>query len=660
MKSFFYKNLLALALAAGAAALSLTLSLLFFADSGYYETTTRALLETAQAMAFSLPEGFPRRFFEDESLPVESLSAESAPAESLPAESPSAESAPAESAPAESLQDESLPAESPSAESAPAESLQAETWARALPEASPFRITLIRRDGTVLADSRLDAAEAVNHADRPEVRAALSGVPGSARRNSRSVGVKLIYAALPVYGADGQVIGAFRLSHTTPGFWRRLSPKALPFLGCGLLVMLGIFAALYGFSRALSKPLDALAALARSLRDPGNGGCAAAHGGPLQSAVYGVREFDLLDRALRSMAMELRARIGEARAEGRRLEAILNGMNEAVLALDGNLGLCLANPKARELFAGAGTPELPRSLLEAGCPVALEDAAKAVLAGGKALERELRLPIGGNARCFRLFAAPLDGDGGGVVMVLGDLTRLHRLERVRQDFAANVSHELRTPIQLIKGYAEALLDAAPSAAPGEGEPLRRGIEIIWKSALTMENLTTDLLSLVSLEDESRARPEPQEAAIKGLLEEALGFVEPAAAKKRIRITALCGGELRASVHGTLLAQALINLLDNAVKYSPPSSEVRVEAFAVPGERRELVIAVKDQGPGIPAEHQRRIFERFYRVDKARSREQGGTGLGLAIVRHIALLHGGTVEVESRAGEGSVFRLRIPV
>ncbi|MDR2482955.1 MAG: PAS domain-containing protein [Treponema sp.] len=622
MKSFFYKNLLALALAAGAAALSLTLSLLFFADSGYYETNTRALLETAQAMAFSMPDGFPRRFFEDEA--------------------------------------------------GPAESLPAESWVQALPGASPFRITLIRRDGTVLADSRLDAADAVNHADRPEVRAALSGVPGSSRRNSRSVGVKLIYAALPVYGADGQVIGAFRLSHTTPGFWRRLSPKALPFLGCGLLVMLAIFAALYGFSRALSKPLDELAALARSLRDPGNADWAAPPGGPLQSAAYGVREFDLLDRALRSMAMELRSRIAEARAEGRRLEAILNGMNEAVLALDGNLGLCLANPKARELFAGAGTPDLPRSLLEAGCPVELEDAAKAVLAGGRALERELRLPIGGNSRCFRLFAAPLDRNGGGVVMVLGDLTRLHQLERVRQDFAANVSHELRTPIQLIKGYAEALLEASPLAPPlappsappaaasGEGEPLRRGIEIIWKSALTMENLTTDLLSLVSLEDESRARPEPQEAGVKDLLDEALGFVEPAAAKKRIRITARCGAELRASVHGTLLAQALINMLDNAVKYSPPSSEVRVEAFAVSGERPEMVIAVKDQGPGIPAEHQSRIFERFYRVDKARSREQGGTGLGLAIVRHIALLHGGTVEVESRAGEGSVFRLRIPV
>jgi two-component system phosphate regulon sensor histidine kinase PhoR len=263
-------------------------------------------------------------------------------------------------------------------------------------------------------------------------------------------------------------------------------------------------------------------------------------------------------------------------------------------------------------------------------------------------------------RRFRVFAAPLDhpgpaGDGRGVVMVLGDVTRLHKLEQVRKDFAANVSHELRTPIQVIKGFTETLLDSPLD----NREQIRRVMGIIEKNALTMENLTTDLLSLVSLEDESSPRPDMEETDLEQLFEEAAGSVRFRAEAKQIRIdihnNVHCPPDLPVRVYPALIVQALVNLLDNAVKYSPPSSKVSLEAERKDGE---LVIAVRDEGIGIPAEHLDRIFERFYRVDRSRSQESGGTGLGLAIVRHIALLHQGTVEVESRAGEGSVFRLRL--
>jgi two-component system phosphate regulon sensor histidine kinase PhoR len=202
------------------------------------------------------------------------------------------------------------------------------------------------------------------------------------------------------------------------------------------------------------------------------------------------------------------------------------------------------------------------------------------------------------------------------------------------------------------------------------DQLIRGMEIILKNAVTMENLTNDLLTLVSLEDEQGPRLEMAETNILELLEEAVNSVEPQRKAKNIQIEVSCAKELSALLYGPFIIQALINLLDNAIKYSPPESTVKVEAEIAgnpegqtgneQGTGSELIIKVKDKGIGIPREYQERIFERFFRVDKARSREAGGTGLGLAIVRHIALLHRGRVEVESHAREGSCFTLRVPL
>jgi two-component system phosphate regulon sensor histidine kinase PhoR len=378
-----------------------------------------------------------------------------------------------------------------------------------------------------------------------------------------------------------------------------------------------------------------------------------------------------LEKALKSMASELNARIEAARAEGRRLEAILNGMSEAVFAMDEKLMLHMVNRQARILFGIEGDIGT-LSLLEATRSTELEEIGKSVLAGNKPDELEILCHNSGVQRRFRVFASSLnrpdaaaraaEGEAkagasadppGGVVMVLGDVTRLHKLEQVRKDFAANVSHELRTPIQVIKGFAETLLDSPLN----NKEQIRHVIEIIEKNSRNMENLTNDLLSLVSLEDREKSRPDMEETDIGRLFEEAAGSVKFRAEEKKIGFELRCPPELSAKLNGALVVQALVNLLDNAVKYSPPSSKVSLEAE---GKNGELLISVKDRGIGIPAEHLDRIFERFYRVDRSRSHDPGGTGLGLAIVRHIALLHQGTVEVESHAGEGSVFRIRIPL
>jgi two-component system phosphate regulon sensor histidine kinase PhoR len=333
-------------------------------------------------------------------------------------------------------------------------------------------------------------------------------------------------------------------------------------------------------------------------------------------------------------------------------------MTEAVFAADGNLILHLINPRAKEMFNLSGKDTQNLSLLEATRSTELEETARAALMENRPLEKELKLHNGAGEQRFQVFAAPLAGeenrDGEGVVLVLQDITQLIRLEQVRKDFVANVSHELRTPIQLMKGFSETLLDLPPD----DTKQIRYCVEIIRKNAATMENLVTDLLTLASLENENGVRPAAEEQELAPLFAEAVSSLELQAKKKQIEIIVTCPEGIKAKIYGPYIIQALINLLDNAVKYSPEKSRVWIAARRG-NNGAGLVLEVRDEGIGIPAEHLGRIFERFYRVDRAHSRETGGTGLGLSIVRHIALIHNGTAEAESSTGEGSVFRIRLP-
>ncbi|MCL2232279.1 MAG: ATP-binding protein [Treponema sp.] len=362
------------------------------------------------------------------------------------------------------------------------------------------------------------------------------------------------------------------------------------------------------------------------------------------------------DTELEERILELTARAEEAEAKSRRLEVIFNSMFEGVIALDANLRITLVNPRVCFLLGfdkekDAADRFRGMSLLSFSRSTELEEAAGQVLSTGRPCELTSRRYVGGIEQHFRVFAAPLE-EGRGVVIVLGDISRLVKLEQVRKDFAANVSHELRTPIQVVKGFAETILDSSLD----DKEETRRFVGIMAKNIQTMENLTNDLLTLVSLESEGIAHPSMEETLLAPLIADAVGMVERAAGKKDITIKVICPPDLSAKLYGPFIVQALVNLLNNAINYSGSGSRVKVEAFRKDGP---LVIEVKDKGIGIPAEHLGRIFERFYRVDRSRSRGTGSTGLGLAIVRHIALLHKGSAEVESHAGEGSVFRLRLP-
>jgi len=395
----------------------------------------------------------------------------------------------------------------------------------------------------------------------------------------------------------------------------------------------------------------------------------------LFAAAAAVIFFNLYKRANRSL-LEMQAQVQEktrelelqsgmasrAGIEKLSTDLIFDNLAEAVLTVNTNLELLRMNAAARTMFP---VKSLPVSLLEATGLLELETSVKKAFTEIMPVKNRLNIFKNGRQYIYAAAIIPLDTAAGkAAAVILTDLTRLHRLEQVRKDFAANVSHELRTPIQLIKGYTETILEQKL-----EKDELLHSIEIILKNAQRMEHLTADLLTLVSLEDETNSRPDMAEANISGLVLEAIQAVYPLALAKKTQITESCPSDLKAVVYGPLIVVALINLLDNAVKYSPPSSRVKIKVSADETAKDKtgtvLVIKVSDEGIGIPGEYQERIFERFFRVDKARQRtggsaEAGGTGLGLAIVRHIAMLHNGSIEVESHAGVGSCFTLKIPL
>ncbi|MDR0496927.1 MAG: PAS domain-containing protein [Treponema sp.] len=514
-----------------------------------------------------------------------------------------------------------------------AERSTAEAWAKQTGTGA-YRLTLINRGGQVIFDTAADSDTMENHLDRAEFQDAVTKGIGTARRRSATLGQDHIYAAMAIKDLNQEFTGVIRLSMLVPSFYSRLLSSTLPFLMGGFIIILGSCAALYHFSRSLS--------LSTEIK---------------------------LDAELERKTLELKARTREAESEGRRREVILNSMFDGVIAADNNMRIILANPRVCSLFGiNAEKDALGSTLLSFSSSTELEDAARDVLLSGQPVELTIKRYVAGIEQHFQVFAAPLIAklsdqtidqknplaeDVQGVVIVMSDISRLVKLEHIRKDFAANVSHELRTPIQVIKGFTENILNSSLD----NKEELRYFTEIIGKNTQTMENLTNDLMALVSMEDESSPRPPMEESSLVSLVAEAKSMVEIAARKKNILMETSCPSNLSAKLYGSLIVQALVNLMDNGIKYSKPDSRIKVAAFQ---KDNQLIIEVKDEGTGIPAEHLDRIFERFYRVDKARSREEGGTGLGLSIVRHIALLHNGNIEVESHAGEGSVFRLRVPV
>ena len=409
-----------------------------------------------------------------------------------------------------------------------------------------------------------------------------------------------------------------------------------------LLIMLGGAMLAWLFVRAFQQRTTQLRAFAERLLEPG------ISGDRLPSA---DDELGALARALYDTAPRIRRLIDTLKLEGERRETILSSMVEGVLAVDPDLRVTFCNDSfARAVGAGipvaAGVPlvELIRD------PRLLEIMAQ-VAATGVRVERRLTL-LTATSRSFDVLAGPLAGPATrGALAILHDVTELDRLERVRKDFVANVSHELRTPLAAIHGYAETLL----SGALDDTVNRQKFVEIILAQAGRLTNIASDLLALSELESNTSMSLAPA-ISVQAALQSALRIVESSAHLRDVRLVLGHLEDRKVNARELRLEQVFVNLLDNAVKFNRPNGEVRVETRADNGLIR---ITIADTGLGIPSEDLPRIFERFYRVDKARSREMGGTGLGLSIVKHAIEQMGGTVTVDSRLGEGSLFTIEIP-
>ena len=360
----------------------------------------------------------------------------------------------------------------------------------------------------------------------------------------------------------------------------------------------------------------------------------------------------LLNQSMRRMASRIRELVDRLSLESMRRDVILKSMAEGVLAVDHQMRVLFCNQALSNALGLKHPVEENTPLVGLVRDPKFLSLIAGVLASGEPVKCKLQFAAE-DTSIFEAYAAPLAvPPHRGALVILHDITGLERLERIRRDFVANVSHELRTPLTAIRGYAETLLGGALD----DSENNRRFVEIIQAHAIRLNNIASDLLTLSDLES-GRRDTEPGPISVEEAVNTALLTVEPEA---RIRGVKLVRGNVHDALitgHAIRLEQALVNLLDNAIKFNQPGGEARIDAGINPEGR--VYITVSDTGSGMPSEDLPRIFERFYRVDRARSRAVGGTGLGLSIVKHVVERMDGTIKVDSRLGKGSTFTILLP-
>ena len=515
--------------------------------------------------------------------------------------------------------------------------------ATALARVHGRRVTLVDAGGRVRGDSEVPPADLPrleNHGHRPEILAALAGRHGTARRFSATLDVDLIYAAEPVRGVPGLAVVrlAEPLREAEAATAAMMRPLLLAAAGVFLLVLV-----LVAWATELhARRIRVLAAVTRRV--------GAGHGG-VRALERPADELGGLGRSINQMAAELQARLLALARERDERERILAHMTDGVALVD-HAGRVVHANRSLAAILGAPLPPAPGTSFQAFARSAeLDELLRGARADGQTVEHDLRLWTP-QQRLVRATATRLeDHEAGAVLLVLHDLSELERLDRVRRDFVANVSHELKTPLTSVRGYAETLLEGGLDDA----EHREGFVRVIRDQATRLQSLVEDLLSLAELErPDVRLRREPFD--LREAAERQLGGFRDRAARSGLALALTPGAAVRVDADRVRIEQVIANLLDNALKYTERGSVT----VAVGQSDGAAWCEVRDTGPGISAADLARIFERFYRVDRARSREKGGTGLGLSIVKHIVALHGGEVGVESVPGAGSVFRFEIPI
>ncbi|MGA2679407.1 MAG: ATP-binding protein [Sedimentisphaerales bacterium] len=531
-----------------------------------------------------------------------------------------------------------------------------------LGQTAGIRLTMILPDGRVVGDSDQQPANMENHADRPEFRQAMNGRTGRSVRFSDTLGKNMMYIAVSLKEQEQTITD----STSSPLAVVRGSlsviavDKALNDIYTKIIWgMVGAAVCAAGVtlvvSRKITRPIEQMKDAAKRF---------AAGQLDHRVPVPDSEELAELAGALNETADRLKRTIETITNQKNQLEAILSSMAEGVIAVDSDGRVVNINKKATQLLEIDSVSATGHSIEEAIRNVDIQRFMRYTLMSSAPTEEDITLsaeqPVSLRAR--GTYLTDHQGNKSGAVIVLSDMTRMQRLENIRRDFVANVSHELRTPITSIKGFVETLLDGAIN----EPEQAQRFLNIIAGHTDRLMAIIEDLLSLSRLEEDGQTRMIAREhLKIRPVLESAVELSGPKAGDKKIKVDINCDDDLEALINPTLLEQAVLNLVDNAIKYSSAESTIQISARAAdstssPQAEKEVIIAVKDSGCGIEKSHLSRIFERFYVVDKARTRKLGGTGLGLAIVKHITNLHGGSVTVESSPGQGSTFTIHLPI
>lgn len=504
------------------------------------------------------------------------------------------------------------------------------------------RITVISQDGLVLADNREDPAKMDNHKDRPEVRQAdVSGI-GTSQRVSPTLRVPMLYVATAA-GVDGERVGYVRAATPLATINQQAADiKKLIWL-VALVVSFAVLLTTYWVVGRILQPVATLTEAAGAIA-----------AGDYRHRVYVSNEDELgiLADTFDHMRRELSDRMEDLRLSGERLATVLESMIEGVVAIDSDQRILFVNDAARELLKIQSVDTKGRPLLEAARTRTLHETALSALNKGEPCRSEFETS-GPDRRFVAVYATRLPGESSpGVVIVLHDITELRRLENMRQEFVANVSHELKTPLSSIKAYAETLLSGALDNPETRVNFVRR----IDEQAQRLHELILDMLSLSQIESGQQGF-EIVPVSLPSVICSVVSHSQAAAAAKALNLRVDASPTdvyVLADEEG--LRQILGNLIDNAIKYTPNGGTVNVGYHT---ENGDVLVDVSDTGIGIPEEAHNRIFERFYRVDKARSRELGGTGLGLSIVKHLAQSFGGSVRVESQVERGSTFTIRLP-
>ena len=510
------------------------------------------------------------------------------------------------------------------------------------------RTTLINGQGRVLADSETDPSALENHANHPEISAVRQQGRGTSVRYSNTLDIEILYVAtaVPEIGG-GHLVLRLALPLRDMGHIKQRIAQAI-WIASTLGLCLALLLA-YATSRYISRPILDAIWFVRNIAS-----------GRLKHRTLRVgstRELRDLGTALDDMRRQIQTHIGQITLEKSRLEAVLTSITEAILVTDQSGRILMGNGTFEKLFGVSDAME-GRMPIELVRHREVQDAIEQTLKTGQVVFLDLNRSDSRESH-FDVQVAPIlqDDQMAGSVTIFYDITELRRLERIRKDFVANVSHELRTPLTAIKGCAATLADGALD----DKEAAQRFVQMINTHADRLHNLVEDILDLSRIE--SGALPlETGVYPIQKMVDSVVGQIRPLAKEKNLAIEIKIKKNVQVQCDRKLIEQALLNLLDNAIKYTPEGGQIWIQARDfkhVENMQTRIALEVKDTGMGIPLSDMNRIFERFYRVDKGRSRAMGGTGLGLSIVRHIMDAHGERVYVESEQGKGSTFGLTLP-